>query len=338
MPFHHCLAAERLIWCSLIWANLSVCQQTDADVLPIHPPALSKIFAGASPKSVPDIQAMDAHTQRLAEFVKPAVVQLQMGASHGSGVVVSKTGLVLTAAHVVGAPNRQIRVRFSDGREVEGVTLGVNLEHDLSLVRLLEERTWYYLPVSTSKGVIPGLWCAAVGHPGGFDPERGPVFRLGRILDTGELLRTDCQLIGGDSGGPLIDMQGRVIGIHSRIGASLVNNLHISSSSVRDAWKDLTKGVVRRGQSYIGVRGKTDAPECELSEVSAGSPAESAGLRSGDVVTHFSGQRVWNFAELVMLVQMRRPGDRVPLKIVRDGREADLELEIGSRETSENSP
>ncbi len=302
-----------------------------SESLPIEPKSLGPILAGESPKTPDDLRAMQAHFQRLAQRVQPAVVHLRIGASHGSGVVVSPDGYVVTAAHVVGAPKTKVQVRFPDGRQVKGDTLGINLEHDLSLIRLEGAGPWPYVGISQADRLKPGQWCAAVGHSMGFDAERGPVFRIGRILDSRGLVRSDCQLIGGDSGGPLFDMHGDVIGIHSRIGTSLANNLHIRGNLIREHWDELASGEVHRGDSYIGVRGNASEFKCEVASVSDDSPADRAGIRTGDVVTHFSGQRVWKFSDLVMLVQMRRPGESVPIRVKRGERAMELELKIGRR-------
>jgi serine protease Do len=235
--------------------------------------------------------------------------------------------------------NRDVYVQLPDGRTAIGETLGIHLEHDLALIRLRDSGPWPFISVGQRSSLKVGSWCAALGHPGGCDLDRGPVLRLGRVLQHDSLLRSDCQLIGGDSGGPLVDMNGQVIGIHSRIGTSLANNLHIPVDVIRDHWKELTSGTIARGVSFIGVRGGSEGsssgPRCEITAVTPDSPAARAGIRQGDIVTHFAGQRVYNFAELVMLVQMRKPGDPVTLKVQRDGQELDVLVRIGRRRQPE---
>src|SRR5205807_1727365 len=90
-----------------------------------------------------------------------------------------------------------------------------------------------------------GQWVITVGHPGGFRPDRSPPVRLGRVIEsTKSLVRTDCTIVGGDSGGPLFDMTGKVVGIHSRIGAPLSANIHVPVDTYRDTWDRLVKGEV----------------------------------------------------------------------------------------------
>src|SRR5205807_4246056 len=123
-------------------------------------------------------------------------------------------------------------------------------------------------------------WCVVTGHPGGFRPGRSPVVRVGRILELNltsprAYLRTDCTLVGGDSGGPLFDMHGRVIGIHSRIGGSITANLHVPVDTYRETWDRLVKGErwgggigrpVRptQGEPFFGFRLDPDNKACTI--------------------------------------------------------------------------
>ena len=277
---------------------------------------------------------MQTHVQELFDRVRPAVVHLRMGASHGSGVIISAKGYILTAAHVVGRPGLTVVVQLPDGRVRRAQTLGIHLQHDIAMVKLDDDGPWPFVPPGPRESGPIGSWCVALGHSGGFDMERGPVLRLGRVLSRDSLLRTDCQLIGGDSGGPLIDMDGRVIGIHSRIGTHLANNLHIPISTVREHWRDLMSGTITRGQSYIGVS-NNNSESTVITAVRPDSPADAAGLQVGDTVTHFSGQRVTSFNELVMLVQMRHPGERVTIRVERDGGPREFVVRIGDRTENE---
>ena len=187
-----------------------------------------------------------------------------------------------------------------------------------------------------------GQWCAATGHPGGYEPDRTPVFRLGRILAHGDnkLIRTDCQLIGGDSGGPLVDMYGDVIGIHSRIGSNLANNQHVPISAYLDHWNQLvssdTLGIdppepiqISVRTPWMGVKAANGASSATVSSVTKDSPAEKAGIRVGDVITHFDGTKIETFKELRNLVQSRKPGDRAGVRVRRGDETIQMRVRIG---------
>ena len=107
------------------------------------------------------------------------------------------------------------------------------------------KKPWPYVKIGESTTLKAGHWCLALGHPGGYQLDRLPVLRLGRILAArANLLVSDCTLVGGDSGGPLIDLDGKVIGIHSRIGGSLTANVHVPIEQFRQGWKRMAKAEV----------------------------------------------------------------------------------------------
>src|ERR1700758_5044418 len=114
-----------------------------------------------------------------------------------------------------------------------------------------------------STSLTKGQWVVSIGHPGGFRPNRTPVVRLGRVLEANaNLIVTDCTLVGGDSGGPLFDLDGKVIGIHSRISSGLAFNFHVPVDTYRTTWDRLVKGDVWGGGRtgpYIGVVLNPDA-------------------------------------------------------------------------------
>jgi S1-C subfamily serine protease len=155
-----------------------------------------------------------------------------------------------------------------------------------------------------------------------------------RIEDDG--ITTDCTLVGGDSGGPLFDMNGRIIGIHSRIGNSLAANVHVPVSTYRDHWDRLVKGEAWGSQSdigpFIGVVGASDATDARIAHVNPGSPAEAAGIKPGDVITRFNGNPLSDFASLSRAVRQHEPGDRVKVEVRRDGRTLQLDLVVGGRD------
>jgi len=208
----------------------------------LAPPAFSK----PAPGGVEDIREMEAALTRLAEQAIASTVGIQVGSNHGSGVVISEDGYVLTAAHVADRPGRDAIIRFRDGTEVSGKTLGMNIEADGALIKITDEGVRAFAPlVSLEDYPKPGDWCMATGHPGGFDDKRSPPVRLGRVIDVNKyVLRTDCAINSGDSGGPLFDMQGRVIGIHSRIAEEATVNLHGPVLEFLESWQQMKSGGV----------------------------------------------------------------------------------------------
>jgi serine protease Do len=202
------------------------------------PPALSRPV----PEGPEDLRAIEKQVQAVVAKVRPAVVGIRMGAGQGSGVIVSEDGYVLTAGHVSGKPGRDVTVVLPDGRKLKAKTLGRNRGIDSGLVKITEPGTWPHVDMGKSTDVHRGQWVVAIGHPGGFRPNRTPVVRVGRVLvATRYFLRSDCTLVGGDSGGPLFDMNGRVVGIHSRIGGAITENVHVPVDTYRQTWDRLVK-------------------------------------------------------------------------------------------------
>lgn len=177
--------------------------------------------------------------------VMPAVVSITDGESFGSGVVVSKDGLILTAGHVIIESDREFEVMFPDGRTAAAKALGKNLNADAGMMKLTDpdRKEWPYVEVGSTEAIRLGQWVIALGHAGGYDLGRTPPLRLGRVLrKEQEALTTDCAIIGGDSGGPLFDLDGKLIGIHSSIGDSIAENRHVSVDMFLKDWDRLESG------------------------------------------------------------------------------------------------
>ena len=297
---------------------------------------LDKIFAGDPPSGVDDLKAMQAHVKELAAKVLPCTVGVQIGQAWGSGVIVSKDGYVLTAAHVAGQANQRAEFRLSDGRLVHGKTLGLNRGLDAGLMKITDKGDYPYLEMGASKELKEGQWCLAVGHPGGYQQERGLVVRLGRVLVTDrEAITSDCTLVGGDSGGPLFDMQGKVIGINSRIAGAITANLHVPIDTFRDGWDRLVKadvwGHLPGQEPVLGVQGVKDVEVAKVAKVVSNSPAEKAGVKEGDVVIKFDGKDITDFPSLVTAVLDRNPGDKIAAKIKRGEELVDVTVTLGRR-------
>jgi len=205
----------------------------------------SKVF----PANRKDLLEIERAAIEVAKQARACAVGLQVGRNKGSGVIISKDGYVLTAAHLISRPGQQVQVKFANGRTTQGTALGVHTTADGGLVKITEETEWPFMPLATKEQAAKlGDWCIAAGHPGGFDLKRSPPIRLGRVIEVQPTaIRTDCPIMGGDSGGPLFDLRGRVVGINSRPSDDLSENLHASSDAFHEAWDRMMDSKVYPG-------------------------------------------------------------------------------------------
>ena len=195
--------------------------------------------------------------QQQVEALKPnlirATVALNRRGGSGSGVIISPDGYVLTAAHVIaGGRVKTCRVLLSDGRTLEGNILGLNRDDDYGLVKIDGADNLPYVPLGDSSTLRRGEWVLAMGHPLGPHTGRPPVLRIGRVLwlprdpDKREAnaIVSDAPIINGDSGGPLFDLTGRVVGIHSMIlsGDRRMSSIHVPVNEAKDVLGILKKG------------------------------------------------------------------------------------------------
>lgn len=279
---------------------------------------------------------MEQQIKDLVTRVAPAVVAVRVGWSTGTGVVISDDGLVLSAAHVCERPGREAHFTFPGGKTARGRTLGTDHELDAGLMKITDAGKWPHVGIGELHPVRLGDWVLGLGHPGGFDPQRPAVVRLGRIIRlSADTLQTDCTLMAGDSGGPLFDMRGRVIGIHSRISESTAENFHVPICAYIEAWERLAKGESwgdsRPPRPWVGARGVDDPEGCRLERISEGGPALKAGLKVGDIVTRINDQPVTDAAAFVEVVNRAKPGDELIFVVKRDGQELSVKVTVEAR-------
>ncbi len=297
-------------------------------------------------RDLADIRQLEARVTDVAAKVLPATVALlsdRTGAS-GSGVITSPDGLILTAAHVIQGAET-ILVVFPDGKQVQGKVLGANYSKDIAMVKIEEPGKWPSVTLGTSKNLGAGDWVVALGHSAGFDPARTPPVRFGRVISTGPgyFVTTDNTLIGGDSGGPLFDLSGKLVGIHSSIGRSLANNNHAGIDGFNEDWDRLLAGetwgslslnpfanpempVLGIGMAMMrGVRGVI------VESVVPGSPAAAAGVRPGDVIRQLDEDAVRDGRELLQLLAKRQAGETVKLGVQRDRRSIEANVMLKRR-------
>jgi len=300
------------------------------------PAEAERLFGGAAPTSAADLKLMQQQVRRIADRVMPAIVGVRLGAAQGSGVIVSSEGHVLTAAHVAQAADVPIEVILPDGRRLKARTLGLYRSLDAAVLQIKEAGPWPHVEMGRSNDIKLGQWCLALGQPGGYERGRNPVLRFGRVLESNDdVMITDCTLVGGDSGGPLFDAAGKVIGIHSRIGGRLTDNLHVPVSAYTAAWDRLLAGQVwghLPGQTpFLGVKGAAGDDQARVTQVFKDTPAAQAGVEVGDVVVGFDGDEVTDFASLTTLVSRKEPGQKAAIDVRRGDQTLTLTIVIGKR-------
>ena len=294
----------------------------------------AKIEAAPNVKNFKALQKLNQQIVGLSKKAQPATVCLvaKNGRGSGSGIVVSQDGLILTAAHVTSSMPEEIIVIFPDGTRKEAVSLGADYDRDAAMVQIKEPGKYPFVEVGQSKDLKRNQWTVALGHSGGFDPMRKPPVRLGRVLRNEKFVVTDTAVVGGDSGGPLFDAEGRVIGIHSNIGVSLMENRHVPIGVYHQQWKSLKEGkksgerfnnapknVPSPDQPVLGVQLADSDDGVRVTEVVPKSPAERAGLEPDDVIKKINGKLMKSTDELIALVKKMKAGDEVQLNYYRDG-------------------
>jgi len=310
--------------------------------------AMTDVSADERVDTLAELQHMQEQVKQVVKETTPATVGLlspQLGAS-GSGVIVSKDGLILTAAHVIeGEPI--VNVIFPDGETVRGKVLGFNRTKDQGMVQIIDDGEWPYVQLGNSLEMTPGKWVVALGHPGGYDPVRTPPVRLGRVQSVNAVgfFTTDCKLIGGDSGGPLFDLNGKLVGIHSSIGGmetTSINN-HAGIADFQIDWEKLAQG--QRWGEY----GETVTPDGPvlgvifdpralrgggvlIRDVVLNGPSAKAGLKAGDVIIRLDSERITDPMSFCLRIAQRRAGEKVRVTLQREGKHREFTIILGRRE------
>lgn len=300
---------------------------------------LPAAFGKAAPDSLADLRDIQEHVAALVAQVSPAVVEVEVGNASGSGVVISEDGLVLTAGHVGEWAGRGVKFTFPNGRTARGKTLGVDEDADTGLMRITDPGKWPHASVGEMNHARMGDWTLALGNPGGFDLKRSLVARLGRIVRLMPgVVQTDCTIFPGDSGGPLFDMYGRVIAIHTAIATSTADNFHVPISEFFDTWDELTALPAppppARPQAYCGVSVIDDAEGCRLSQVEKNSPAGRADLKAGDHVLKVDGRAIAASAMFKRWIAESGPGDTLQLEIKRGSAVFPAQIKLQTRPPS----
>lgn len=300
-------------------------------------------FASADEVNLERLREIEKKIQEVARKQMGIVVAVTDGIGYGSGVIVSEDGLVLTAGHVFLTNGQNFRVIFPDGREIKAEPLGRNLNHDAGMLKISEPGPWPHAELGDIKALSKGDWCVCLGHSGGYELGRRPPVRAGRIVKfESDQVVTDCVLIGGDSGGPLFDLEGRVIAIHSSIGGSVAENRHVTIDVYQNDWDRLVSGEKwgqlpelamkhqQQPRPSMGIRVDRSETVARILIVHNGKPAEKAGIQTGDIVLRFNSIPVNDSQHLIDLISNQSPGDAVKLVIRRGSEDLEISVTLGS--------
>jgi serine protease Do len=268
----------------------------------------------------------------------------------GSGVLISPNGEILTNYHVIEGlkgGESSIEVKTSNDRTYKASVLGRDKELDIALIKI-DARHLPYAKLGDSDALRVGEWVVAIGNPLGLDHTvtQGIISAKGRQISSPGLesfLQTDAAINRGNSGGPLLNLRGEVIGINTAIRPDGQNiGFAVPVNKIAQVLKDLRSGRrVSRGYLGVGTRdmdnefrdylGVQDG--AVVSEVMRGGPGDRCGIRRLDVITAVDGVRVRNGSDLVAAISSHRAGDTVRVTVFREGKYRDLKAVLGDRQT-----
>jgi S1-C subfamily serine protease len=300
-------------------------------------------------------EALDAYSRVVtfvAETVSPSVANLRVGrrgrySGGGSGVVIAPDGFLLTSAHVVGRGTSRIRASFTDGRELGLRLVGTDPLSDLAVLRA-DDQAPAAAALGDAAALRIGQLVVAIGNPHGFESSvtAGVVSGMGRSLPTragatarviDDVIQTDAALNPGNSGGALVDGQGRVVGINTAVaGVGLGLAVPVNATTRQIVGALMREGRVRR--AWIGIAGGArPLPPAvaaavgrkrgvEVVEVIADSPAARAGIRPEDLVVAVGGEPVLGVNDLIRLLTGDRIDQCVELSVFRGGTPRSVEL------------
>jgi serine protease Do len=312
-----------------------------------HASEMGSDHPGEQPTQEPQLPEIFRHF-----FGMPFGPQFQQpdrgGESLGSGFIISADGYILTNRHVV-ANADSVTVHLPDHRSFPAKVVGEDKIYDIALLKINATK----LPtvqIGNSDDLQPGQWVVAIGSPFGLDHtvSAGIVSYVGRSLGGQDqpavpFIQTDVPINRGNSGGPLFNLQGQVVGINSQIfstsGGAMGLSFSIPINLAMDAERQLkTKGYVSRGMIGVSIQNvSSDAAKAMhlpdengalIAQIQPDSAAAKAGLKVGDVITGFNGKKIYDSAQLPPAVAMTAPGSEATVNILRDGKPMTVKIKV----------
>lgn len=360
----------RPVTAALLLAGTAVAGATAGNAFSDNPAVSASPTLQSPPSAAVARSGTHASLADMVEAVGPSVVQIdaqgearavrtpfgylrQPGRdAMGSGFIVDEAGLVITNNHVIDGAS-SVRIKLSDGSVRQARVLGRDEKTDLAVLRIEGGGTFKAVQWGDSDHVRVGENVFAMGSPFGLGNTvtAGIVSARGREIGAGpydDFLQVDAAINSGNSGGPLFDSSGRVIGVNTAIfspsGGNVGIGFAIPSQMARNVARQIAaNGSVSRGHIGVGLQelsptiasalGLKSTDGALIAQVAPGGPAAGSGLDRGDVVRSFNGKKIEDSRDFAREVARARPGTSVPIRVIRDGREVDLKLRIG-RETA----
>ena len=326
-------------------ASVGLWEAVDDDTVPAAATATATVNRPVAVKSGSVADIYEQTIPGVVEITAQSSAAGQPGGATatGSGWVLDSEGHIVTNQHVVDGAS-EVSVKFHDGTEVQADVVGTDPSSDVALLKLTEvPDDLQPLDRGSSETLRIGDPVIAIGSPFGLEGTvtTGIVSAKNRQLQAPNnytidgAIQTDAALNHGNSGGPLLDVNGRVVGMNSQIASESGGNVGIGYAVPIETIDRVVEQLKSGGSveyAYLGVQiGDAQSGGAQIGEVRSGAPADDAGLESGDVVTKLDGDEISNGDELRSAIAAQKPGDKVELTIERDGATHPLTVTLGTR-------
>ena len=326
----------------------ALAEKTGASVVNISVTGKAKV-AGFDPDDIdPD--------SPLGEFFKrfggpnggPQMPRSMPSQGLGSGFIVSPDGYIITNAHVVDGAT-EVTVKLTDRREFTAKVIGADKRTDIALIKI-DAKNLQALDISSPPGVKQGEWVVAIGSPFGFENSisAGIVSGVHRALPGGQMtpfIQTDVAVNPGNSGGPLLNAAGQVVGVNSQIYSRSGGYMGLSFAipadvAVKVADQLKTHGKVSHGRLGVGIQqldqslaqsfGLPDSSGALVGTIEKGSPAEKAGIKTGDVIRKIDGVAMNDSTDVTSRIGNTAPGTKIAIEVWRDGKPVTVNATVGT--------
>jgi putative serine protease PepD len=282
----------------------------------------------------------------------PSVASVRTQDGSGTGFLVDSNGTIVTNAHVVGT-NKQVQVRFDDkGDYHDAQVLSVDASTDLAAIKIdaSDAQGIRPLQLADSDNVQVGDSAIAIGYPLGLDrtATAGIISGLERQIESpngfsiDKVIQTDAPVNPGNSGGPLLNAKGQVIGVNSQIATAAGGGegnvgiaFAIPANTVKKVLPDLENGTAPK-HAYLGLQTQLaqNGTGAQIAETTSGGPSEKAGLQAGDIVKKVDGQTITSPDDVAQSISDKAPGDKVTVTVDRNGHEKSVDVTLGQRPES----